>query len=269
MLFDTYRYRTQSDAVDLLLLMFCHKFDRTGTKTMKIQCGAASSCSLLRVLLILFSSLSCGLADQTTELAALAPSSDSVAKDPTSLRDEPDPFVVTVLSSRDGGKTNTTAQHLRGLQSAQRRSVLVVRVNGAANSQALSSAVFTDLSRQMSLCSRGQVQLTKSNAGGGAGLINVQISSVLTQNNIDQFVQMAETAALQSVNGNAQGWSNIRQAADHVVIVIPTIQNYKYVGNGQLNFEAGAPPSSGSGLTSSIGATYGASLSLLMHEIGK
>lgn len=241
----------------------------------KIQCGAASSCGLLRLWLILFSLVRRGLADQTTDLAALAPASDSVAKDPDSLpyygtlRDEPDPFVVTVLSSRDAGKTNATAHHLRELQSVQRRSVLVVRVNGAADAQALSSAVFTDLYRQMSLCSRGQVQLIKSSAGGGSGLINVQVSSALSQNNIDQFVQMAETAALQSVNGNAQGWSNIRQAADHVVIIIPAIQNFKYVGNGQLNFEAGAPPSSGNGFSATIGAVYGASLSLLMHEIGK
>ena len=243
---------------------------------MKILDGTASSYSLLRLLLILFFSLHHVVADQTTDLAALAASSDSVAKDPATrlefsgmLHDELNPFVVKVLSSRNAGRTNSTTHHLRKLQSAQRRSVLVVRVNGAGDSQALASAVFTDLFRQMSQCSRGHVQLTKSNVGGGSGIISVQVGLALSQNNIDQFVQMAETAALQNVNGNAQGWSNIRQAADHVIIILPVIQNYKYVGNGELNFEAGAPSIPGNGYTASVGAHYGTSLSLLMHEIGK
>ena len=232
--------------------------------------GTASIRNLILLWLMLFSSLRLGIAAETTAHPAL-PSTDNPEGSTEKgglVSDEPDPVVVTVLSSYNSNSNTTTQEsQFRQLQSVQQRTVLVVRVNGASDTQALSSAVFTDFTRQMSLCSHGLVKMIRSSAGGGGGVISVQVGSVLSEYNMNEFVRMAETAALQKVNGAAQGWSNIRQAAHHIIIILPLISGYKYVGDGQLNFEAGVPPTSG--LSTTIGAVYGTSLSVLMHEIGK
>ena len=67
---------------------------------------------------------------------------------------------------------------------------------------------------------------------------------------------MAEAAALQAIGG---GYSNIRQAASHIIFVMPNRGN-NFVGSAEVC------PSGVSG-TSFFGDTYALSLSVLMHEL--
>ena len=107
------------------------------------------------------------------------------------------------------------------------------------------------LKHQMSRCSLGQFQLNPT----GWGVMDLYINAYQNTPQSD-LASMAEAAAIQALGG---GFSDIREAAHHIIFVMPN-RGDGYVGSAEVcpNGIAG---------TSYFGDVYALSLSVLMHEI--
>ena len=139
------------------------------------------------------------------------------------------------------------------------RTAIVFRINGPLGSPSatidqLWGSIFTNgnsVKHQLARCSAGQLQLNPTNWG----VMDIYINAYQNTNQGD-LAQMAEAAALQAIGG---GYSDIRQAAKHIIFVIPNRGN-NFVGSAEVC------PNGVSG-TSFFGDTYALSLSVLMHEL--
>ena len=157
---------------------------------------------------------------------------------------------IIVLSEED-------QQHHRSL--SDDRTAIVFRINCPAGSPSVSidqlwGAIFTNgnsVKHQLARCSAGQLQLNPTNWG----VMDIYIDAYQNTNQGD-LAQMAEAAALQAIGG---GYSDIRQAASHIIFVMPNRGN-NFVGSAEVC------PAGRSG-TSFFGDTYALSLSVLMHEL--
>jgi Gametolysin peptidase M11 len=139
------------------------------------------------------------------------------------------------------------------------RTAIVFRINGplgspSASTDQLWGAIFTSgnsVKHQLARCSAGQLQLNPTNYGIRDIYINAYGNT-----NQGELAQMAEAAAIQSLGG---GYSDIRQAADHIIFVMPN-RGDNFVGSAEVcpNGVAG---------TSFFGDTYALSLSVVMHEM--
>lgn len=156
---------------------------------------------------------------------------------------------VLVLSEEDN--------HHRSLNDY--RTAIVFRINGPLGSPSVSidqlwGSIFTNgnsVKHQLARCSAGQLQLNPTNWG----VMDIYINAYQNTNQ-GELAQMAEAAALQAIGG---GYSNIRQAATHIIFVMPNRGN-NFVGSAEVC------PVGVSG-TSFFGDTYALSLSVVMHEL--
>jgi Gametolysin peptidase M11 len=108
------------------------------------------------------------------------------------------------------------------------------------------------LKNQLSRCSLGQLQFNPT----GWGVMDLYINAYQGTPQSD-LAAMAEAAAIQALGG---GYSNIRDAATHIVFVMPN-RGDGYVGSAEV-----CPP--GVSGTSFFGDVYALSLSVIMHEVG-
>ena len=143
---------------------------------------------------------------------------------------------------------------------AEFHTVLIVRANNAAVSEAqMRSSVHSDVKRQMELCSQGLVRILPPRYNLPT-VINVAVGMSITYANMDAFADAAERAAEQQLNNRYK----LRQVADHILFVLPYIQDF--TAKGELGtpqtWRAGAM-----GFTSKYSAKYAPSLSILMHEL--
>lgn len=165
--------------------------------------------------------------------------------------------IVEVASEFNVLAPSEDGNHHRSLNDY--RTAIVFRLNGPFGSPSASidqlwGSIFTNgnsLKHQLARCSAGQLQLNPTNWG----VMDIYINAYQGTNQ-GELAQMAEAAALQAIGG---GYSNIRQAASHIIFVIPNRGN-NFVGSAEVC------PAGVSG-TSFFGDTYALSLSVLMHEL--
>ena len=182
-------------------------------------------------------------------------------QDPVTLRE----YAIV----RRGGKSISNSENSTMLDPVERRllgatveyhTVLIVRANSAGVSETqMRSSVHTDVKRQMELCSQGVVRISPPRFGVPT-VINVAVGMSITYANMDAFADAAERAAEQQLNNRY----NLREVADHILFVLPYIQDF--TAKGELGtpqtWRAGAM-----GFTSKYSAKYAPSLSILMHEL--
>jgi len=162
---------------------------------------------------------------------------------------------VVVFSSP---ATNATQSHRQTTTVSRRRTVLIIRVNNPVTTESqIYHAVFVDMKQQMAACSADQLDFEPT----PYGVMNLQIPMRLRPGNVDEFVRLAESAATNHVRGG--GVHDIREVADHVVVVLPRVEDF--VGSADV----GSLSTAGFrqlGMVSKYGDGYSLSLTVLMHE---
>ena len=143
------------------------------------------------------------------------------------------------------------------------RTILVLRVTAQSMREPTVSAselyklLFSDtvsLKQQMNQCSAGKVIFNPTNYG----VLDVEVTDKKSKNmSLNDFIIAIEQAALNYVSSS---FTNIRQVADHVIMILPP-RSDGFVASAEIGSYSQAT-------TSMYNNVYGASLSVLLHEIG-
>jgi hypothetical protein len=179
---------------------------------------------------------------------------DSTTADSSFERIEDGPIVLVADEHRNGTLTAAaTSQDHRQMQQ-RARTVLVIRVinSGTApltDAATLRQYIFThnnSLKAQMMKCSNNNVVFTESSYGT-QGVMDVNVRTNMKNTDLAREAIIAAPAIL--------GIQDLRKAADHVMFIFPKISDFFAEAEVNTGF-------------SYFNDEYGASLSVLMHELG-
>lgn len=152
-------------------------------------------------------------------------------------------------------------QQHRNLQTTT-RTVLILRIispslgEPSVSASQLYESVFSgnaSLKYQLAKCSAGLLQLNPT----AYGVLNVEVANANQNTAFADLVAMSQQSALGYVSS---GYTDIRQAADHVMLVLPHISNF--VANADI-----VPLGSQQHAISTYNDQVAAALSVLEHEI--
>ena len=164
---------------------------------------------------------------------------------------------VIVIDDNDEYMNSTEMS--RNLQSSRTILALRVTVSGigapSVSTDEIYLRLFSDgnsFKHQMARCSGGAFQVNPTNWG----IMEVYVNANWGTSRGD-IISQATSTALSSI-GN--GYTDIRQAANHVMFIMPNM-NDGYVGSAEVC-------NAGLSCTSQFGDVHGTSLTVLMHELG-